>query len=431
MNNSIRQILCELFIKDHSLLNDLQRCKNNLKERCIKQHSPLEVKILVTALEAKVPNDLLLEKKKGTPSTILLSNLTKKLVEVEGLSEENAQWAVESWALALKVISSAEGKTTSLLTNVKTGKNKAKGVGEPEENGASTASLPPTSTTSRGASSPPFSGSPVSSVSPNPSSSITRKKTSLALLIFLFILVFASAIGGLLYFSPHISVLCQGLNNCVKDGEYKELYEQAVKNAEFSLAINAKNLEDLDKIHNLLNNAIRDLNTIPSEAKVYPDAQKALGKYSTKLEVIDNQLTKETKAKKMLDDAKSVAINAEKQTNVAETILQFEDAKTEWKNSLNKLKEIPLDSLIVDQAQALIQEYNNKVISINNKISALINAEKISTPPSLLRPEPTPPPSVPSLAPSSPVSGSTPPLPKPTPTPSLLPCNTALFGDCQ
>lgn len=430
MNNSIRQILCELFIKDHSLLDDLQRCKNNLKEQCIKQHSPLEVKILVTALEAKVPNDLLLEKKKGTPSTILLSNLTKKL-EVEGLSEENAQWAVESWALALKVISSAECKTTSLLTNVKPGNNKAKGVGEPEENGASTASLPPTSTTSIGASSSPFSGSPVSPVSPNPSSSITRKKTSLALLIFLFILVFASAIGGLLYFSPHISVLCQGLNNCVKDGEYKELYEQAVENAEFSLAINAKNLEDLDKIHNLLNNAIRDLNTIPSEAKVYPDAQKALGKYSTKLEVIDNQLTKETKAKKMLDDAKLVAINAEKQANVAETILQFEDAKTEWQNSLDKLKEIPLDSLIVDQAKALIQEYNNKVISINNKVSALINAEKISTPPSVLRPEPTPPSSVPSLAPSSPVSGSTPPLPKPTPTPSLLPCNTALYGPCQ
>jgi RNA binding exosome subunit len=423
MNNLIRQILCELFIKDHSLLNDLPRCKNNLKEQCIKQDSPLEVNILVTALEAKVPNDLLLEKKKGTPSTILLSNLTKKLVVVEGMSEENAKWAVESWALALKVISSAEGKTTSLLTNVKTGNNKAKGVGEPEENGASTASLPPTSTTSIGASSPLFSGSPVSSVSPNPSSSITRKKTSLALLIFLFILVFASAIGGLLYFSPHISVLCQGLNNCVKDGEYKELYEQAVKNAEFSLAINAKNLEDLDKIHNLLNNAIRDLNTIPSEAKVYLDAQKALGKYSTKLEVIDNQLTKETKAKKMLDDAKSVAINAEKQANVAETISQFEDAKSEWQNSLDKLKEIPLDSLIVDQAKALIQEYNDKVISIDNKISAL-NAEKISTPPSVLRPEPTPPP-------SSPVSGSTPPLPKPTPTPSLLPCDTALYGDCQ
>ena len=247
MNNSPRQILCEV-ISDRSLLDDLQRCKNKLKELCIKQPK-LEVNLLVLALEEKVPEKLLNEKKSNTPSNVVLPQLTHQLVANKGLSEPNAQWAVESWALALQVISNNECQTPSLLTCGKTGSGNA------------------------GPSSAPISGNPVSPISSSPSSFITEKKTSLALLLFILILVFAGAIGGLLYFLPH------------------------------------KEREAIEKQ--------------PTPNPVPP------------------------------------------------------------------------------------------------------------SPTSVERSEPTSQPSVPNPVPPSPVSGSTPPLPKPTSTPSLLPCNTALFGDCQ
>jgi hypothetical protein len=61
----------------------------------------------VGALKERVPVDLLASQN-STPPVVFLSRLTKKLQDNLGLAEEAARWAVESWALALGVISEAD-----------------------------------------------------------------------------------------------------------------------------------------------------------------------------------------------------------------------------------------------------------------------------------------------------------------------------------
>ncbi|MFM8298882.1 MAG: SH3 domain-containing protein, partial [Microcystis aeruginosa] len=72
------------------------------------------IAVLVGALKERVPADLLASQN-STPAVVFLARLTKKLQDNLGLAEEAARWAVESWALALEVISSNDLKTNPSL----------------------------------------------------------------------------------------------------------------------------------------------------------------------------------------------------------------------------------------------------------------------------------------------------------------------------
>jgi len=94
MNDLPRQKLKEIIIQyGRSLCDEPQRCA-----------------VLVGALKERVPADLLASQN-STPAVVFLARLTKKLQDNLGLAEEAARWAVESWALALGVISSNDLKT--------------------------------------------------------------------------------------------------------------------------------------------------------------------------------------------------------------------------------------------------------------------------------------------------------------------------------
>jgi hypothetical protein len=106
MNDLPRQKLCELMAQHGpSLCDDARRCKALLKEQCgpYKQ----ELRLLIDALTDEVTDELLTAPA-DEPRPALVARLTKRLRENLDLSEEDARWAVESWALALKVISAPE-----------------------------------------------------------------------------------------------------------------------------------------------------------------------------------------------------------------------------------------------------------------------------------------------------------------------------------
>lgn len=63
-----------------------------------------EIFILVSAAKECVPGELL-GSSSGLPKEVLLSRLTKRMHENLGVAENLAQWAVESWALALGIVS--------------------------------------------------------------------------------------------------------------------------------------------------------------------------------------------------------------------------------------------------------------------------------------------------------------------------------------
>jgi hypothetical protein len=109
MNDLPRQKLKEIIIQyGRSLCDEPQRCEGLLRDLCGQYQK--EIAVLVGALKERVPADLLASQN-STPAVVFLARLTKKLQDNLGLAEEAARWAVESWALALGVISSNDLKT--------------------------------------------------------------------------------------------------------------------------------------------------------------------------------------------------------------------------------------------------------------------------------------------------------------------------------
>jgi len=106
MNNLPRQKLCEIVaIYGDSLYEDDRRTEGLLRDFCGEYKR--EIHVLVSAVKEKVPTSLL-SSQHSLPVEILLPRLRKRLVENRAIAEPAAQWAVESWALALGIISEAD-----------------------------------------------------------------------------------------------------------------------------------------------------------------------------------------------------------------------------------------------------------------------------------------------------------------------------------
>jgi hypothetical protein len=106
MNDAPRQALREIVAKyGTDICSDSRRCEGLLKDKCGSYRR--EISILINALEEHAPLDLLAGGN-STPRELLLNRLAKRLEDNLALTTDAAVWAVESWALALKVITDAE-----------------------------------------------------------------------------------------------------------------------------------------------------------------------------------------------------------------------------------------------------------------------------------------------------------------------------------
>lgn len=102
MNDLPRQTLIELYTRyGPSLSDDPKRTEGLLRDYC-GEHKR-EIFALVSALNEGVAADLL-ALGDSVPYQVLLAQLTRRLQDDLALAEDAAQWAVDSWALALGVI---------------------------------------------------------------------------------------------------------------------------------------------------------------------------------------------------------------------------------------------------------------------------------------------------------------------------------------
>ncbi|NJM12895.1 MAG: hypothetical protein HC889_14405 [Synechococcaceae cyanobacterium SM1_2_3] len=102
MHNEPREKLRELIVEyGRSLCDDPRRCEALLKDYCGQYKR--EIFALVTAQKNRIAEDLL-KASAGMPQSVIVARLIKRLEDELGLAENVAQWAVESWALALGVI---------------------------------------------------------------------------------------------------------------------------------------------------------------------------------------------------------------------------------------------------------------------------------------------------------------------------------------
>lgn len=112
MNNAPRQTLRLIINKyGHDLCGDKRRCEGLLKDLCGEYRR--EINVLTSALEERVPLDLLAAAT-SMPHQLLLSKLTKRLEDNLGLTGEASHWAVNSWALALGILTESEIRAREL-----------------------------------------------------------------------------------------------------------------------------------------------------------------------------------------------------------------------------------------------------------------------------------------------------------------------------
>ncbi len=99
MNDIPRQKLREIFKRyGRTLIDDPRRVRALLLDLCGKYRT--EIFVLVQAQEEAVAEDLL-EVSDSIPLSMLVTQLTHRLVENRALSPDAARWSVESWAYAL------------------------------------------------------------------------------------------------------------------------------------------------------------------------------------------------------------------------------------------------------------------------------------------------------------------------------------------
>lgn len=106
MNDAPRRTLRELIARHGpGLCSDARRCEGLLRDLCGGHRR--EVNILLGALRERVPLDLMAGRG-SVPRGLLLTRLSKRLEDQLALTGEASRWAVDSWALALGVVSDAE-----------------------------------------------------------------------------------------------------------------------------------------------------------------------------------------------------------------------------------------------------------------------------------------------------------------------------------
>lgn len=115
LNNQPSIQLASIFKRyGHVIISQPKLCKGLLND--LAPQYDLENNLLITALEEGIADELL--KPTREPIDILLRRLAQNLHETVGMDEEFADWAVESWALALNIISKPIVKTkTSVKPN--------------------------------------------------------------------------------------------------------------------------------------------------------------------------------------------------------------------------------------------------------------------------------------------------------------------------
>jgi len=106
MNIAPRLALRKIIAKyGNDLAGDRRRVEGLLKDLCGEYRR--EINVLTNAHEERIPLDLLAAND-STPLEVLLTRLAKRLEDNLGLTADAANWAVDSWALALGVLDDHE-----------------------------------------------------------------------------------------------------------------------------------------------------------------------------------------------------------------------------------------------------------------------------------------------------------------------------------
>lgn len=179
--------------------------------------------------------------------------------------------------------------------------------------------------------------------------------------------------------SPQIPFLCKALDNCARDKHYQTLYQQHLEQGREAItkAGKAQDIEELKNARDRLNKSLTNLQTIPNDVKVAPQAQQTLQNYQTYFKRIDTELTQEQKAEQQLKQAETSIAQATQASATAKTIVEKQQAKALWDKAQQQLKAIPADVIIASQIKAKIDDSTAKSKEIQTKLDQQVRQAKI------------------------------------------------------
>ncbi|NJQ98364.1 MAG: hypothetical protein HC784_13745 [Hydrococcus sp. CSU_1_8] len=176
--------------------------------------------------------------------------------------------------------------------------------------------------------------------------------------------------------APFNPLLCKKLNNCTRDAQYQNIYQEYVDRGTEAIAKSkqAQSVEELQTVQNQLDRSLTQLKAIPNDVKISPKAQQTYQEYQTQLEQINARVAKEQQAQQKLKQAESLIDRATKDTEAAQTLPQYQQAKTQWDRAQEHLKAIPADAVVAGQAQTYLLKSNAKVTEIQTQIERRVKA---------------------------------------------------------
>jgi serine/threonine protein kinase len=176
--------------------------------------------------------------------------------------------------------------------------------------------------------------------------------------------------------APFNPLLCKKLNNCTRDAQYQNIYQEYVDRGTEAIAKSkqAQSVEELQTVQTQLDRSLTQLKAIPNDVKISPKAQQTYQEYQTQLEQINARVAKEQQAQQKLKQAESLIDRATKDTEAAQTLPQYQQAKTQWDRAQEHLKAIPADAVVAGQAQTYLLKSNAKVTEIQTQIERRVKA---------------------------------------------------------
>lgn len=116
MNNKIRQVLKNTLSNFPNIINNENKLKAILIDRC--PNNILEVNLIINALQLKIPVELTNNNNEAL-FPILLAKLTKQLEDSFGTTNDKAKWSVITWAVALNLTSETQQEASLSHTQQK------------------------------------------------------------------------------------------------------------------------------------------------------------------------------------------------------------------------------------------------------------------------------------------------------------------------
>ncbi|NEQ96098.1 MAG: hypothetical protein F6K30_05140 [Cyanothece sp. SIO2G6] len=126
--------------------------------------------------------------------------------------------------------------------------------------------------------------------------------------------------------------------------------------------------EDLQTVRSLWATAIEELESIPTDSPLYDFAQTHLASYHPNLTQAQQQVDTETAATAILETAQEAAQLAQTRQGIAQTLENWQFARVTWIVALDRLNQVPANTLAAREAQRLQSFYQSALDEVNQRV---------------------------------------------------------------